>query len=150
MQIKRENIEHMQRSITLVNEQLNKFGPHILDEDEVVEIIDIMMDADDDYTAACGSPINSGPEPNPDNSPGNVQLGTLDGLFDHPSAPVPTGTAQPQAVKTPANDSPRQLAHATLDGLFEQPRAPVPIVTAQPQAVQKLSSLSMESMIICK
>lgn len=48
IQIKREYMDDMRRAISHMNEELNKYGPQNLDEDDVVVIIDELMDVAND------------------------------------------------------------------------------------------------------
>lgn len=48
IEIKRENMQTMQRALTLVNTQLNKHGPHVLYEDEIMEIVEVLLEVDNE------------------------------------------------------------------------------------------------------
>lgn len=49
IQIKREHIDNMQQAICRMNAQLNNYGPIDLDEDDIVEVVEVMMDALNDH-----------------------------------------------------------------------------------------------------
>lgn len=84
--VKKERIDAMQRSILLLNEELGKHGPIML-EDEINEVIEIMLDADDDVDITsmnnddCNG--NTGVEPEISNDSLAVQINPMANEIDN-------------------------------------------------------------------